>query len=199
MTYEYAGAYMNDAVWIDYKPDAEKPSMASVLGPVALAPKGRNRRVSSNQQPDWHSENLDMTWLLPGESVNMPVLEGPGVITHMWFTSHAGWVGNCTPICGYYRQKQPGVESLRRRFAVGQGNPQWLTSRAGFPTGAATCYWRMPHPHQTRGCRDQWQLTVRQACIGGGLAAGAGSPQYLTSTRYRQEYPPRGRDYLWPI
>ena len=42
-------------------------------------------------QPAWNTENLDMTWLQPGESIEMPRLDGPGVITHMWFTSHAGW------------------------------------------------------------------------------------------------------------
>ena len=93
MTYEYARAYMNDAVWIDYDDQEHRPARNDMLSPLGACPTGRNRRVSSNQQPDWHTENLDMTWLMPGESVNMPVLEGPGVITHMWFTSHAGWVG----------------------------------------------------------------------------------------------------------
>ena len=67
--------------------------VGGLRGPLELAPAGRNRRVSSNQQPAWHTENLDMNWLMPGQSVEMPIFEGPGVITHIWFTSHAGWVG----------------------------------------------------------------------------------------------------------
>lgn len=42
MTYAYARAYMNDAVWFDYETKDEKPS---------ISPKRRNRRVSSNQRP----------------------------------------------------------------------------------------------------------------------------------------------------
>src|SRR5262249_22109374 len=70
MTYEYAKAYMNDAVWIDYEaPATMKPAQSSshtrqdILGAYGSAPIGRNRRVSSNEQPGWNSENMDMTWL----------------------------------------------------------------------------------------------------------------------------------------
>ena len=49
-------------------------STLNAINPLAALPHGRNRRVSSNQQPGWNSENLDMTWLLPGQSVDMPVL-----------------------------------------------------------------------------------------------------------------------------
>ena len=88
---------MNDAVWIGYETDRKAAlpgaSPHDLLGPFGTAPAGRNRRISSNEQPNWNSSNMDMTWLRPGESVKMPVLEGPGVITHMWFTSHAGWAG----------------------------------------------------------------------------------------------------------
>jgi hypothetical protein len=90
MTYEYARAYMNDAAWIDHGQDGPasvaRPA-GEVLGPFAALPQGRNRRVSSNQQPGWHTENLDMTWLKPGESVTMPVLEGPGRPGRWWSRS----------------------------------------------------------------------------------------------------------------
>ena len=33
-----------------------------------------------------------MNWLMPGDAVKMPILEGPGVINHFWMTSHSGWV-----------------------------------------------------------------------------------------------------------
>lgn len=210
MTYEYARAYMNDAVWIDSKEsnDAPPTSLAprDVLGWFGSSLRGRNRRVSSNQQPNWHSENLDMTWLMPGESVNMPILSGPGMITHMWFTSHAGWVGELNAlvlrIC-YDDEKQPGVEvPLGDFFAVGQGKPASVESIPVqvSPTGSLTCYWRMPfrknarivvtndNPDRSTGL--YWQVDWVQL-----ESLPAETPYFYA--RYRQEYPAvAGRDYL---
>ncbi len=213
MPYEYARAYMNDAVWIDY-PKNDNPknntslssSLTEILGPLGFFPQGRNRRVSSNQQPDWHSENLDMTWLMPGESVNMPVLEGPGVITHIWFTSHAGWVGelNALTLRIYYdNDPQPGVEvPVGDFFAVGHGQPAVVNSIPVqvSPTGSLTCYWRMPfrqsarivvtndNPDRSTGL--YWQVDWMQ------LPDLSPDIPYFYA-RYRQEYPAvPGRDYL---
>jgi hypothetical protein len=210
MPYEYARTYMNDSLWIDTAeanvPAAPLPSLGEVLGPLSFFPKGRNRRVSSNQQPKWHSENLDMNWLMPGESVNMPVLEGPGVITHIWMTSHSGWVGqlNSLALRIYYDdQKEPGVEvPLGDFFAVGQGRPATVESIPVqvSPTGALTCYWRMPFRKKARivvtndnadhSTGLYWQVDWVQL-------------EYLPPetpyfyARYRQEYPAvAGRDYL---
>ena len=63
-----------------------------LLGALAGAPRGRNRRVSSNEQPNWNDGNFDMTPLQPGQILEMPILEGPGLINHIWLTSHAGGV-----------------------------------------------------------------------------------------------------------
>ncbi|MBN2270826.1 MAG: DUF2961 domain-containing protein [Sedimentisphaerales bacterium] len=210
MTYEYAGAYMNDAVWIDYEKDSEEqtvaPSLVDLLGPVASAPKGRNRRVSSNQQPGWHSENLDMDWLMPGESVDMPVLEGPGVVTHIWFTSHSGWVGelhSLTLRIYYDGDENPGVEvPVGDFFTVGHGKPAVVNSIPVqvSPTGSLTCYWRMPFRKQARivvtndnpdrSTGLYWQLDWVQL-----NALPLETPYFYA--RYRQEYPAvAGRDYL---
>jgi hypothetical protein len=210
MTYEYACAYMNDAVWIDYERSdgvtSAGPAPADVLGVFGSAPVGRNRRVSSNQQPDWHSENLDMNWLMPGESVNMPVFEGPGVITHMWFTSHSGWVGelNSLALRIYYDdRKDPGVAvPLGDFFAVGQGQPAPVESFPVqvSPTGSLTCYWRMPfrekarivvtNENADRSTGLYWQVDWVQ------LEDLPPETPYFYA-RYRQEYPAvAGRDYL---
>lgn len=210
MTYEYANAYMNDAVWIDYGKDGENksitPSMSDVLGPLGFTPKGRNRRVSSNQTPGWHTENLDMDWLMPGESVNMPILEGPGVVTHIWFTSHSGWVGelhSLTLRIYYDGSEEPGVEvPLGDFFAVGHGKPAVVNSIPVqvSPTGSLTCYWRMPFRKQARivvtndnpdrSTGLYWQVDWVQ------LETLAAETPYFYA-RYRQEYPAvSGRDYL---
>ncbi|MGA2499183.1 MAG: DUF2961 domain-containing protein, partial [Tepidisphaeraceae bacterium] len=169
------------------------------------APIGRNRRVSSNQQPGWHTENLDMTWLQPGESLEMPLLEGPGVITHMWFTSHAGWVGelNALSLRIYWDgRKEPGVETpLGDFFAIGQGKPAVVESAPVqvSPTGAMTCYWRMPfaksarvvvtNDNPDRGAGLYWQVDYIQL-----ESLPADTPYF--HARYRQEYPAvMGRDY----
>jgi len=210
MSYAYVRAYMNDALWIE--PDAAlalaaaAPSVESLLNPMAPAPAGRNRRVSSNQQPDWHTENLDMNWLMPGQSVEMPLLEGPGVITHCWFTSHAGWVGelNALVLRIYWDGRlEPDVEvPLGDFFAVGHGKPAVVESVPVqvSPTGSMSCYWRMPfrrsarivvtndNPDRSTGL--YWQVDWVQL-----PALPPGTPRFHAA--YRCEYPARsGRDYL---
>ncbi|MBN1125191.1 MAG: DUF2961 domain-containing protein [Sedimentisphaerales bacterium] len=210
MTYQYACAYMNDAVWINYETENAQqlasPTITDILGPFGFSPKGRNRRISSNQQPDWHSENLDMNWLMPGESVNMPMLEGPGVINHIWFTSHSGWVSelNSLSLRIYYDDnKEPGVEApVGDFFAVGHGKPAVVNSIPVqvSPTGSLTCYWRMPfrknarivvtndNPDRSTGL--YWQVDWLQL-----EDLPLDTPYFYA--RYRQEYPAvEGCDYL---
>jgi hypothetical protein len=205
MTYEYARAYMNDAVWIDAGAEASVPQLPAWLLPTGPAPIGRNHRVSSNEQPDWHTENLDMTWLMPGQSVEMPVFEGPGVITHMWFTSHSGWVGELDSLVlriYWDGQSEPGVEApLGDFFAVGQGKPAVVESIPVqvSPTGALSSYWRMPfhrsarvvisndNPDRSTGL--YWQVDWTQL---DGLPAE--TPHF--NAQFRHEYPAvAGRDY----
>ena len=210
MSYEYVRAYMNDALWIDHetKPAANSlpAGFPAFLSPTSPAPAGRNRRVSSNEQPNWHDSNLDMTWLMPGESVEMPMFQGPGVITHMWFTSHAGWVGelNALVLRIYYDgHKEPDVEvPLGDFFAVGHGKPAVVESVPVqvSPTGALSCYWRMPfhksarivvtndNPDRSTGL--YWQVDAVQL----NEPLPPNTPYFYA--RYRQEYPAvGGRDY----
>jgi hypothetical protein len=176
------------------------------LGILSAPPTGRNRRISSNQQPDWNNANIDMIWLQPGESLEMPLLEGPGVITHMWFTSHAGWaneLGALSIRIYWDRRKQPGVETpLGDFFAVGQGKPAVVESVPVqvSPTGALTCYWRMPfaksariviaNDNPDRGAGLYWQVDWVK------LDRLLPETAYFHA-QYRQEYPAvKGRDYL---
>jgi len=220
MPYAYAQAYMNDAAWVDYparpkpsprrktkaSPAAPSPWFGDALGLVTGAPAGRNRRVSSNEQPCWNDANMDMTLLPPGKSVEMPLLEGPGVITHMWLTSHAGRVNelNALSLRIYWDGRdQPGVEvPLGEFFALGQGRPVVVDSVPVqvSASGALSCYWRMPfaesarivvtndNPDRTAGLYWQVDWVELEA-----LPPGTG----YFHARYRQEYPAvAGRDYL---
>jgi hypothetical protein len=219
MTYEYAQAYMNDAMWIDYearpRPGTTQAPASSTfapalardpLGALTLPPLGRNRRVSSNEQPQWHDANLDMTILPPGKALEMPLLEGPGMINHIWFTSHAGRVNelNALSLRIYWDgNPEPGVAApVGEFFAVGQGKPAPVESVPVqvSPSGALSCYWRMPfaqsarivvsndNPDRTAGL--YWQVDWVELD-----ALPADTPYFYA--RYRQEYPAAaGRDYL---
>lgn len=211
LSYAYVRAYMNDAGWIESGSTTVQPAetaterVRSWLNPMSPPPVGRNHRVSSNQQPAWHTENLDMTWLQPGQVLALPVFEGPGVITHLWFTSHAGWVGelNALVLRIYWDgAPEPGVEvPLADFFAVGQGRPASVESLPVqvSPTGSLSCFWRMPFAHSARleitndnpdrSTGLYWQVdwvTVDRLPDN--------TPHF--HARYRQEYPARaGRDY----
>lgn len=177
-----------------------------LLGRLATLPAGRNRRISSNEQPNWNDGNFDMTPLPPGQVLELPVLKGPGVIHHLWFTSHAGGVNelNALSLRIYWDGRlEPGVEvPLGEFFAVGQGKPAVVESFPVqvSPTGSLTCYWRMPFAQSARivianDNADRttglyWQVDWVQ------LDSLPPETPYFHA-RYRQEYPAvGGRDYL---
>lgn len=177
-----------------------------LLGALAAPPVGRNRRISSNEQPRWNDGNFDMTRLAPGEVFELPLLEGPGAINHIWFTSHAGGVNelNALTLRIYWDgRKEPGVEApLGEFFAVGQGQPAVVESLPVqvSPTGSLTCYWRMPfaetarivisNDNPDRASGLYWQVDWVE------LDSLPPDTPYFHA-RYRQEYPAvMGRDYL---
>ena len=176
-----------------------------VLGALTMPPIGRNRRISSNEQPNWNDGNFDMTPLPPGKVLEMPILKGPGYINHIWLTSHAGGVNelNALSLRIYWDdQKEPGVEvPLGDFFAVGQkvavvnSVPVQVSE-----SGSLTCYWRMPfaksariivtndNPNRATGL--YWQVDWVE------LDSLPPDTQYFYA-QYRQEYPAiMGQDYL---
>ncbi len=206
LTYEYVQAYMNDAVWVAAASAAGTLPFHDALSALVGPPVGRNRRVSSNEQPQWHDANLDMTWLQPGQVLEVPLLQGPGVIQHMWFTSHAGWANELHALSlriFWDGRQEPGVEvPLGDFFAVGQGQPAPVESVPVqvSPTGSLTCYWRMPfaesarivitNDNPDRGAGLYWQIDWVQ------LDQLPPETPYFHA-QYRQEYPAAAeRDYL---
>jgi len=148
--------------------------------------------------PKWNDANLDMNILPPGKSIEFPVLEGPGVITHIWMTSHAGRVNelNALSLRIYWDGRdEPAVEApLGEFFAVGQGKPATVESVPVqvSPSGSLSCYWRMPfaksarivvsndNPDRTTGL--YWQVDWMEL-----PEVPADTPYF--HARYRQEYP----------
>jgi len=118
-----------------------------VLGPLGAFPKGRIPCVEQSQP--WHTENLDMTALMPGESVNIPVLEGPGVITQH-VVHEPRRLGRRVECAGAANstiwRDEACVEVPLADFFAGQGKPASVESIPVqvSPTGSLTCYWRMP-------------------------------------------------------
>ncbi|NLH99830.1 MAG: DUF2961 domain-containing protein [Chthonomonadales bacterium] len=182
------------------------PTDFGLLSDLCRPPSGRTRRVSSNEQPNWNDGNMDMTWLQPGEMLEMPLLEGPGVIRHIWFTSHSGGMGELDTLSlrmYWDGSDTPSVEvPVGMFFAVGQGSPAPVESIPVqvSPTGSLTCYWPMPffrsaritvtndNPH--RGTGLYWQVDWEQI-------ADLPEDTLLFHAAYRQEFPAQsGSDYL---
>lgn len=161
--------------------------------------------MSSNEQPNWNDGNNDMTRIDPGDVFNFPLLQGPGYINHIWFTSHAGGEGalNYLTLRIYYDGRtEPGVEAPLGDFFACGNKPAIVES---YPvqvseSGALTCYWRMPF---SESCRIEitndspemqtglyWQVDYVELPE----PLPPNTPYFCA--RYRQEYPAvMGRHY----
>ncbi|MGC8668495.1 MAG: DUF2961 domain-containing protein [Chthonomonadales bacterium] len=128
---------------------------AAGLHALAQMLPGRSRRISSNEQPNWHDGNFDMTRLEPGEVLRMPRLEGPGFIHHIWMTSHSGTMDELDGLTlriWWDDRIRPGVEVPLGHFSATGSRPAVVES---IPvqvsaSGSLTCYWRMPSLHAAR-------------------------------------------------
>lgn len=176
-----------------------------LLGRLATPIEGRAGRISSNEQPAWNNGNFDMTYIEAGATFELPVIEGPAVITHMWFTSHAGHSDTLDQLVLriYWDDcPEPAVESpMDSFFACGHGKVLVVDSLPVqvSESGSLTCYWRMPfqkraritvtneHPENRTGL--YWQVDY--------LRIPVADDQPHFHARYRQELPcGMGEDYL---
>ena len=115
-----------------------------------MAQPGVSRRASTSGEP-WADSNADARDVLPGETIVLAALRGPGVITHIWNTvaSEEPAYSRLLVLRMYWDdEEQPSVEApLGDFFGVGHGLDLPVNSvpvRVGNQGRARNCYWRMP-------------------------------------------------------
>jgi hypothetical protein len=121
-----------------------------------LEPKGFVARRASSNSPDPRS-NDDSQRPIPGETVVLADLEGPGVVNHIWLTvaaSEYGWPRLLRLRVYYDGSATPSVDApLGDFFAVGHGLERSVRSlmvRASSEGRSRNSYWPMPF---RRSCR----------------------------------------------
>ena len=107
-------------------------------------------RRSSSNNADW-SSNDDSKRPIPGETVTLADLAGPGVVTHIWLTVAAneyGWPRLLRLRVYYDGSRVPSVDApVGDFFAVGHGFERPVDSlviRASSEGRSRNSYWPMP-------------------------------------------------------
>ena len=105
---------------------------------------------SSSNNPDWDS-NDDSKRPIPGETVVLADLQGPGVVTHLWMTiadNEYGWPRLLRLRIYYDGSDTPSVDApVGDFFAVGngvEGEVESIMVRNSSAGRARNCYWPMP-------------------------------------------------------
>jgi hypothetical protein len=113
-------------------------------------PKAFKARRSSSNNPDW-SSNDDSKRPIPGETIVLAELAGPGVVTHLWVTiadNEYGWPRLLRLRIYYDGSPTPSVDCpVGDFFAVGHGLERGVRSlmvRDSSEGRARNCYWPMP-------------------------------------------------------
>lgn len=120
-----------------------------ILDELTHSQNGRSRRVSSTDSDI--NGNGDSKTVLPGQTLVLAELDGPGVITHFWNTTASlnPFSGRSLVLRMYWDgAERPSVEvPLGDFFGVGHGATATFQS---LPVGVSShgrsrkCYWRMP-------------------------------------------------------
>src|SRR6266536_2418598 len=126
----------------------------SVVGPVGplrfsqLKDFVAKRSSSNNADPD---SNDDSKRPIPGETITLAELEGPGIVTHIWVTIAAneyGWPRLLRLRVYYDGSPEPSVDApIGDFFAVGHGFERPVKSlmiRNSSDGRARNSYWPMP-------------------------------------------------------
>ncbi len=127
-----------------------QPSLGNPLSGLEQLKTFESRRASSCDQ-NWVSGNADARPIAPGETLTLAELEGPGVVTHIWFTiAHdAPFYSRLLTLRMYWDgEEHPSVESpVGDFFGMGHGVDQSFISlpvRVSSDGRARNCYWPMP-------------------------------------------------------
>ncbi len=106
---------------------------------------------ASSYDPNWEDGNADARSIAPGETLTLAELEGPGRISHIWFTiSHnERFYGKLMVLRIYWDgEKYPSVECpINDFFCQGHGLNMPVNSfpiRVTSEGRARNCYWPMP-------------------------------------------------------
>lgn len=132
-------------------PAQAEPAAPGTADPFRLTePKTFKARRSSSNNPDWNS-NDDSKRPIPGETIVLADLAGPGVVTHLWATiadNEYGWPRLLRLRIYYDGSPMPSVDSpIGDFFAVGHGLERGVRSlmvRNSSEGRARNCYWPMP-------------------------------------------------------
>jgi hypothetical protein len=167
--------------------------------------RGRTERASSSAE-DWENSNNDARQIGPGQTLTLGELDGPGRITHIWFTIAGSdrFYSRSTVLRVYWDgQDAPAIEApLGDFFAVGHGMDRDVTSAmvANSSYGRAfNCYWPMPFRKSARVTMTNestsdpiglyWYIDWERRSVP------EDAPYF--HAKYRQENPPSpGSDYL---
>ena len=125
------------------------PVTGSLLDQLILSSEGKSHR-SSSTAPDFNS-NGDSRTIMPGDTLVLADLEGPGIIKHIWNTSVSlnPFSARALVLRIYWdNSAEPSVEvPLGDFFGVGYGARKNFQS---FPVSVSSygrsqnCYWKMP-------------------------------------------------------
>lgn len=165
-------------------------------------------RRSSSADPQWQDRNGDCRPIEPGETLTLAELEGPGRITHIWFTISAEdkhyprtislrmyWDGN----------EEPAVEApIGDFFAVGHGLDAVVDSHPVAVSSegrARNCYWPMPFRKSAKITVTNDSPDHRVGCffwyIDWQKLPDLPEDTMYFHAQYRQEFPATpGEDYL---
>lgn len=119
--------------------------------------KNFEARRASSSEAHWKNGNGDARPIAPGGSLTLAELEGPGVITHIWFTiAHdAPYHSRLLTLRMFWDgEEHPSVECpVGDFFGVGHGVDQSFISlpvRVSSEGRARNCYWPMPFRKSAR-------------------------------------------------
>ena len=169
---------------------------AQLLEELGHAQAGRSARASTGK----FLGNADAAHLAPGASLTVADLEGPGVINHIWMTTHSGDIRHPRALVlriWWDGAPHPAVETpVGDFFAVGNGmraNVNSLPVKVSSYGRGYNCYWQMPFRKKARVtvtneshldqatlyCQVDWRRLPE-----------APADLVYFHARYHQEYPP---------